>query len=91
MNTTYKNYIEKASDNRFDLYEKKQIVLEKDTTKGKVGDTVESEVLIGYGFSFDRMIYRIVTLELSKNKSTVDFKQYISEFKKLKNELTEIL
>ena len=46
---------------------------------------------IGYNMSLENCIQTIIHLELCKSNETVDLKTYIDEYKRVKNEITNIL
>ena len=91
MEIKYKNYTAKESDGRFDLSFTTKIKAKEDTIHRKKGDEYEIETVVGFGYTFETLIRRIIENELSQNNEVMSLKEYINEFKELKNEITNIL
>jgi len=82
MRIEIKNFILVSSDDRFDLYEK-VIVTDRDfKTKVKTGTTSEKEKAVGYSMQFETCIRYILDRTINDQDKTVDLSTYISEYKK---------
>ena len=81
MELKYKNYKILPENGRFNLFEIKATTIKKNTTKYKKGDKVKIINFIGYGFTFENLLKRIITNELEKKKEIITLKQYIDTFK----------
>ena len=91
MTIEYKDYKAVCNDSRFDLYQVKTMVAEKDTKKFKKGDTYEKEITIGYGYSFESLLRRIVEAELERKHKVITIREYIEEFGKEMKKLKKTL
>lgn len=76
----YKIYITDVVRDRFDIFEEK--------TNGKTNR--KSESLIGYGYRFEDMIEKLCRVAISEKDMTT-FKDYVTEFKKERAKIQEIL
>jgi len=81
MRIQYKNYILEQEENRFNLLIK-GTGIKKGTT-----ETFEKLDTIGYGFTLDAAIQRLILEELSKQEKTVFLGVFLKEYKKEKAEL----
>ena len=91
MKLTYKNYICKEIEGRFDLWELKTLTAPETTTNLKKGQVYQKEFIIGYAFKFENLLQRIVELEIKSRCSTLTLKEYIIRYKEILNEITNIL
>ena len=66
MEIKYKNYLAKEVDGKFDLIQKRKVVAEKDSQSHKKGDKYKVETIIAYSISFQRLLEKLVQLELAK-------------------------
>jgi len=81
---TYKDFVLEPTTfckDKFDLY--RRIKSEK---TGK-----ETKKLIGYGYSFEEAIRKLIGETLSNNSEIIDIKGYVSEYRKAVEEVKSIL
>jgi len=74
MELYYGNYIIEEEKGRFNLYEKRE----------------KSNIVIGYGYTFERMLRRL-THELVAKKDITTIRGYIDEFKCVLDEIENTL
>ena len=91
MNIKYKNYYAEDIDGRFDLFEERDWVANKDGKEYKKGDKYKKMVVMGYGYRFENLLRKIVDLELSKQRKVVSVQEYIGEFKRVSDVLKHTL
>ena len=87
MNLKYKNYIAYSEGDRFNLYEIKEMVAQKETKNHSIGDKYNSEMLIGYGYTYDGLVRRIASQELNNMEITLELGEYVSAFSDVLNEI----
>lgn len=85
MNIKYKNYMLKQSGDRFDLYETVT------RTKKETKENYLAEKDIGYGFTLNNPIKRMIMEELSKNTNTVTLESFLQAYKKEKGDIDKTL
>ena len=90
MKLTYKNYTAEEEEGRFNLYKDVEMKATKDTERLKKGDEYTNRVLIGYGFTFERLLKRITESELSTRKD-MTLHGYIYNFKAVLDDLRNTL
>lgn len=91
MKLTYKNYIAKSDGDRFNLTQIKHLTAKEDGKKYKKGEKYTTEVLIGYGYYFENLLKKIITLELSNGENTLSIAEYIDEYKSLLEQIKTAL
>jgi len=84
-NLKYKNYILKPEGTTFNLYEVRVPQKTKKTKKDFI------EVLIGYNYSFEGVVKKMILLEIVKDEKITTLQDYLREFKRLNRELKEII
>ena len=84
MDISYKNYILKQSGDRFDLY--KTVI----RTKKNSEETYQSEKDIGYGFTLENGVRRLIMEELANNNDVVTLKQFIEDYNKEREEINKL-
>lgn len=70
------------------------IVTGRTSTIESTGDVIEQNETLGYGFTFDRAILRVVDDIIAKKiqgGKVETLKEYLIEYKKLKEEIKEML
>lgn len=88
----YKNYKIEAENNRFNVY--KSVTRNKIDIKTKKeipNEIITSDDALGFGFTLTNAIRTIITHELECRNETYSLKEYINEFKKLLNEINDII
>ena len=98
MTIKYKNFILQPGNakDRFDIIQIKSITANGRTVAGrdtgrKAGEVYEKKEEIAYDMRLENAIEKIIRLRLSENKSIVDLKTYVEEYKKQFNELKKML
>ena len=92
MKITHLNYKLETSDNnpgKFDL-------IRIGTSKKKDSDeTYEIDIVVGYGYTLESAIQKMIYLELEKKNEVLTLKEYLKEFSEMKNkfvnDLNEVL
>ena len=92
MNIKYKTYTLIQQESGFDLVEavQGQRVGDGDMKK-PTGEMYDKEVNIGYNMRLDTCFHKIAHLELLKQKSTVELREFRDEFRKIYDELTKLM
>lgn len=92
MTITYLDYKIEPCDNavgKFDL-SRKGVSKKRDSE-----EIYEIEVNMGYAYTLESAIQKIIYLEIEKKNETLTLKEYLNEFRKMKdeilNELKEVL
>lgn len=92
MNIKYKNYTLIQQESGFDLVETVQAQKIGDgDMKNPTGEMYDKEVNIGYNMRLDTCFHKIAHLELLKQKSTVELREFRDEFAKIYKELSNLL
>ena len=77
---------------RFDLYRTIKVTATKKLVSGvKAGQIYEKEEELGYGYSLESGIGKIIAYELIKKNDVVDLKKYLSEYRAVKSEILSLL
>ena len=84
MTIEFKNYKIKQNDGRFDLIKTR-------TAKKESGETYEKDEIIAHSVSIGYAINNIAGYILEDREETVDLKTFLSEYEKIKNQLTGVL
>jgi len=90
MIITYKNYIIETEKDRFNLFISKIVEAKKDTKEHKKGEKIKTKEIVGWSFTFEGMIKRIILEELNKKDETVSLREYIIKFRELLEEIKNI-
>lgn len=92
MNIKYKTYTLIQQEVGFDLIETVQSQrIGEGSLQKPTGEMYDKEVNIGYNMSLDTCFHKIVHLELLKQKSTVELREFRDEFRKIYDELTKLM
>lgn len=94
MIINYKTYnLELVNGNSFNLTETIRVEKSKKIDKKLVatGEIVDKEVKLGYSMTFDRCLELIINSELSKKNDIISIKDYIKQYKEVKQEILNIL
>ena len=91
MDIVYKNYKAYAERGRFNLYKEKRQKAMQDTKNHKKGDIIKTEISIGFGLRFESVIENIIKDKLADKKIVVTVKEYLEQYKKMKNEILDSL
>ena len=92
MNIKYKTYTLIQQESGFDLVETVQAQKIGDgDMKNPNGEFYDKEVIIGYNMRLDTCFHKIAHLELLKQNSTVELREFRDEFKKIYDELTKLM
>lgn len=81
MKLTYENYVAYSDDGRFNLYKIVMAKAEKDSEIRKKGEKYESESLVGYGYTFETLVKRIITDVVISNEDVTTLKEYIKAYR----------
>jgi len=84
----YLNFViepETNSPSKFNLYKKIKV------TKKETEEKVDSETLIGYGYTMEGCIKTIAHLKAGNPKRVIELKQYLKEFKETIEEIKDYL
>lgn len=90
MELTYKNYVAKSEDDRFNLYILKPAVAAQDGLKHKAGEKYTKEWIIGYGYSYQGLVNKIARLELAARQETHQLHEYVEMFNQVVTRITLI-
>ena len=94
MVITFKNYsLELVSGTNFNLTETIQVEKSKKVNGKLQPSGIISDKVINHGYAlpFEKCAIIIINLEISKKEDTLDLRDYIKQYKSLKNEVLNIL
>ena len=92
MNIKINDFIIKQAETGFDLIRMvKSRRLGNGTISNPNGDEYEKEVEIGYNIPFEYCLDRIIHLTLLDKNLMVNLREFIDEYKSIKNEVLNIL
>ena len=92
MNIKYRTYTLIQQESGFDLVETVQSQrIGEGSLQKPTGEMYDKEVSFGYNMRLDTCFHKIAHLELLKQKSTVELREFRDEFKRIYDELTKLM
>ena len=87
MKIQFKNYTLEPDGRNFNLYKTVSATATKETKERSIGETYNRDVEMGYGMRFETCVQSIITDMMADRNEVVTLRQYIDEYKALKNEI----
>ncbi len=95
MKITYREYTlrqDVIAVERFNLSRVITAIATQDLKSGvKEGEEYQKEEELGYGYTLENAIQKIIAFELIKNDSTVDLKAFLRAYKEIKEDILTTL
>jgi len=82
MKLFFKNYIAEEEQGRFNLYKDVDMIATRDTPNYEKGEEYVDKQLIGYGYTFERLMRRMAE-DIVAQSDVTTLRGYIDEFNKV--------